>query len=212
MIESTLLSLYVGALIVVYITPGPDMALILTISASRGKKAGFNTAKGFAAARAIHVLGSGLGLAILFTSYPILQTIVRITGAAYLLCWAWKIAKTPLEICQKPNISRPGSDVMRGFLTNLLNPKAVLFCSMLLPQFVSIGFGSLLSQFILLGGVLIVTGFLFDTIFVFSADWLTQSMSRKMSKDAQLRLRAERYRNYLMIAVLGGVATFLLTT
>ena len=102
--------------------------------------------------------------------------------------------------------------MLRGFLTNILNPKAVLFCSMLLPQFVSVGRGGLFSQFALLGGVLVAIGLLFDISFVLLANWLTQSLNRKMSEDAQLKLRAEKIRNYLMIAVLGGMATLLLTT
>ena len=210
MIEPALLSLYLGALIAVYISPGPDMALVLAVSGNQGRRAGFDTAKGIAAARAIHVLGSGLGLAVLFTSHPGLQDIVRIAGACYLLHWAWKIVRTPLRISQSavPN-STKGSHLMRGFMTNLLNPKAILFCSMLLPQFTVPEEGRLISQFLMLGCILVVIGFLFDSGFVLFADWLVKKLEQNMSGNPEFRLRIEKSRNYLMAVVLGGMATLL---
>ena len=73
MIEPTLLYLYLTALIAVYLSPGPDMALVLAVSASQGRRAGLNTASGIAVARTLHVLGSGLGLAALFATHPNFQ-------------------------------------------------------------------------------------------------------------------------------------------
>jgi len=211
MIDSAILSLYIGTLIVVYITPGPDMALILAVSAGKGRRSGFSTAKGFAIARAFHVLGSGAGLAVLFTTYPGLQTAVRVLGALYLLNWAWKIYRDPVKLNQSPPpAAREGSDLWRGFLTNLLNPKAVLFCSMLLPQFVVPGHGALFSQFMVLGLLLVVIGLVFDSSFVLLADWLTRSLHRNMPGSSRLGVGVQRCRNYLMIGVLGGMAVFLL--
>ena len=46
MIEPSLLLLFLGALVVIYISPGPDMALILAVSASKGTHAGFSIIKG----------------------------------------------------------------------------------------------------------------------------------------------------------------------
>lgn len=55
--------------------------------------------------------------------------------------------------------------LIRGFLTNLLNPKPLLFCSVLLPQFVHPGAGPILEQFAVLGALLIFVGLLFDSTF-----------------------------------------------
>ncbi len=53
----------------------------------------------------------------------------------------------------------------KGLLTNLLNPKALLFCSVLLPQFVHPEHGSITLQFALLGAIMTVVGLSFDTIY-----------------------------------------------
>jgi len=212
MIEPTILLLYLGALIVVYISPGPDMALILAVSATKGKHAGFDIIKGVAVARAAHVLCSGLGLAVLFTTYPGLQQVVRVIGAIYLLRWAWKIVKTPISLPQATiQISSTESYAMRGFLTNLLNPKAILFCSMLLPQFISPQRGGILFQFLLLGGVLVLIGLLFDTCYVLFADWFMRRLGQKMAGNKIARSRIEKIRNFTMVIVLGSMAAFLLT-
>lgn len=211
MIEPTLLYLYITALIAVYLSPGPDMALVLAVSASQGRRAGLSIATGIAFARALHVLGSGLGLALLFATHPNFQDIVRVAGAVYLLFWAWKIIRTPLKETGVPvTASSVGSDMLRGFLTNLLNPKALLFCSLLLPQFASPERGTLLLQFIILGAVLVSIGLIFDISYVLVANWGMQRLGSKMSNGTKFRLHLEKIRNYLMIIVLGGMATRLL--
>ncbi|MEG0885579.1 MAG: LysE family transporter, partial [Janthinobacterium sp.] len=52
--------------------------------------------------------------------------------------------------------------LQRGLLTNLLNPKALLFCSVLLPQFIDPQAGPVAAQFALLGVILVAVGFAFD--------------------------------------------------
>ena len=211
MIEPTLLYLYITALIAVYLSPGPDMALVLAVSTSQGRRAGLSVVTGIAFARVLHVLGSGLGLAVLFSTHPSVQDIVRVAGAGYLLFWAWNIIRTPLKETGEPiAVSSVGSDIMRGFLTNLLNPKALLFCSLLLPQFTSPERGTLLLQFVLLGGILVSIGLFFDISYVFIANEVMQRLGSKMSNGMRFRLRLEKVRNFLMIIVLGGIAIRLL--
>ncbi|MFN2354479.1 MAG: LysE family translocator [Desulfopila sp.] len=211
MIEPTLLYLYLTALTAVYLSPGPDMALVLAVTASQGRRSGFNTATGIAVARALHVLGSGAGLAALFATHPNFQEIVRVAGAGYLLFWVWKMMRTPsTEMNMSTTVFSLNSDMFRGFFTNLLNPKALLFCSLLLPQFTSPEQGMLLLQFIVLGGVLVSTGLLFDIIYIFLADGLLCRMGNKMNNGTPFKLRLVKARNWLLIIVVGGMAIRLL--
>ena len=54
--------------------------------------------------------------------------------------------------------------LMSGVLTNVLNPKALLFCSVLLPQFVSPASGPVGRQFAVLGVILVSLGLAFDVL------------------------------------------------
>lgn len=58
---------------------------------------------------------------------------------------------------------------VKGLLTNLLNPKALLFCSVLLPQFVRPETGPVVLQMFELGALLVAAGVCFDLACVFGA-------------------------------------------
>ncbi|MBH9501028.1 LysE family translocator [Pseudomonas aeruginosa] len=162
-------SAFLIALAVVYLVPGPDMLLLFQTGARQGRRAALGTALGRARARACHVLMAATGLALLFRTAPWTFDLVRLLGAAYL---AW----LGLQMLRGGGLALPTSDagsapvvphadrraLLRGLLTNLLNPKALLFCSVLLPQFVSPEAGSLAVQFAALGTVLVLGGLAFD--------------------------------------------------
>ncbi len=163
--------MFIGALVIVYLVPGPDMVLILQTGATKGRGSAIATAVGLAVARAAHVTLAALGLAALLTTSPITFEVVRFAGAAYLIWLGIEILRArsllpEATATQKP--SRPhsyGSCFYRGLLTNILNPKALLFCSVLLPQFVRPGQETVAGQFLLLGVILVGVGFAFDLMY-----------------------------------------------
>ncbi|HFD4145656.1 LysE family translocator [Pseudomonas aeruginosa] len=172
-------SAFLIALAVVYLVPGPDMLLLFQTGARQGRRAALVTALGLALARACHVLMAATGLALLFRTAPWTFDLVRLLGAAYL---AW----LGLQMLRGGGLALPTSDagsapvvphadrraLLRGLLTNLLNPKALLFCSVLLPQFVSPGAGSLAVQFAALGTVLVLVGLAFDCAYALAGGHL----------------------------------------
>lgn len=199
MIETSILCVYLAALAAVYLTPGPDMALVVAVSAGNGARAGLCCAGGIAVARFVHVMVSGLGLAAFLSARPALLLAVRGAGAAYLLWLAWKLWRAqPGAAGQAREELSPWGAVTRGFLTNLLNPKALVFCAMLLPQFVSTGQGSLLVQFVWLGVVLVAVGCLFDAGYVLAASGL----ARRAAHTGKLA----RVRNRVMGSVFAALA------
>lgn len=90
---------------------------------------------------------------------------------------------SPTEECATSHGSRTATglwpDFSRGLLTNLLNPKALLFCGLFLPQFVSASRGALLPQFLLLGALLVAVGFTFDTVYALMAGGLPGLLRRR---------------------------------
>lgn len=155
---------FLALLAVAYLIPGPDMVLILQTGAAQGRRAAWAAAFGLALARAAHVSLSAFGLAALLVASPVIFEGLRFAGAAYLAwvgCRIWRTGIALPETGAGPALS-PSAAFGRGFLTNIANPKALLFCSVLLPQFVRPEQGDASGRFVLLGGILVATGFAFD--------------------------------------------------
>ncbi|WP_212626146.1 LysE family translocator [Pseudomonas sp. PP3] len=190
------------ALAVVYLLPGPDMILLFQTGARQGKGAALATAVGLAVARGCHVVLAALGLAALFKAAPWTFDVVRLAGAAYLLWIGIQCLRTTmlpnLNSHQPIEKARWGEAIRRGLLTNLLNPKALLFCSVLLPQFINPQAGPVLAQFTLLGGVLVGVGLLFDSAYALIGAALGRWLQRSPS--------AQRLQQWLFGSLLIGFA------
>jgi len=78
--------------IVAFFTPGPNNLMLLTSGLNFGFKRTWPAMLGVACGFAFLTLCVGLGLGALFLAYPILYTIIKYLGAAYMLYLAWKIA------------------------------------------------------------------------------------------------------------------------
>ncbi|WP_131670779.1 LysE family translocator [Pseudomonas parakoreensis] len=176
--------LFFLALAVVFLLPGPDMILLLQTGARQGRGAALATAVGLAVARGCHVALAALGLAALFKAAPWTFDLVRLAGAAYLLWIGIQCLRSSLL----PNLNTPAvthtqrqwrEAIRRGLLTNLLNPKALLFCSVLLPQFIVNDGAAVLTQFATLGVLLVGVGLLFDSAYALTGAalgrWLQHS-------------------------------------
>lgn len=180
--DIAVLPLYLSALVAVYLLPGPDMALVIATGAAHGKRLALVTSLGVALARGLHVLMSGAGLAALMAAHPMLLDLVRWIGAAYLLILAAQVLRSDLRLDASARSERSArSCFLRGFLTNLMNPKALLFCGLFLPQFVSATHGPVLPQFLWLGAVLVLVGFAFDCVYATAAARIGQRMQGKTS-------------------------------
>lgn len=197
------LGLFLMALTVAYLLPGPDMILLLQTGARQGRGAALATAMGLGIARGCHVALAALGLSALFKTAPWTFDVVRLAGAAYLLWIGFQCLRTTLL----PNFEGATVEVgkrhyyeaiRRGLLTNLLNPKALLFCSVLLPQFIDPQAGPVLGQFAILGVVLVGVGLLFDCAYALVGVALGRWLQRSPS--------AQRVQQWLFGSLLIGFA------
>jgi threonine/homoserine/homoserine lactone efflux protein len=173
MISAHLLLMFIVALIIVSALPGADMALVMQTSMSRGAKSGFAAACGLGLARATHVTLSACGLAALLHNAPWLYEGVRYVGAVYLAWVALQIFRAPVFALPEGEATAVArsrrADFVKGLLTNLLNPKALLFCSVLLPQFIRPEAGSVWLQVLQLGVLLVIVCAIFDVLYVLGA-------------------------------------------
>ena len=160
MIDLSTLALFALACLALTATPGPDMLLIASRSASQGRASGFATLAGIQLGTYCHALAAAFGLSQLFLIVPLAYDVVRYAGAAYLLYLAWKTFRsTGTMLAPTDGLRRHPIGVVfrQGLLTNLLNPKMALFVFALFPQFLRPE-GSVAVQIMLLATVLNLIG------------------------------------------------------
>jgi threonine/homoserine/homoserine lactone efflux protein len=124
--------------LIIEMTPGPNMAYLAVLSASRGRLAGFAAVFGVALGLALLGIAVGLGGGSLMLNNRVAYEVLRWAGALY-LCWlaydSWKEGRRPIETA---SVSQSVFvQFRRGFITNLLDPKAALFFIAVVPEFIA---------------------------------------------------------------------------
>jgi threonine/homoserine/homoserine lactone efflux protein len=121
-----------------------------------------------------HSILAALGLAVLLRSYPASLQAVHIVGAVYLAYLAFQTFRSlrnPAE--DDPKVD--GRTALRqAFIVNLTNPKIILFFASFLPHFVGDADGYA-GQFLMLGAVFLVIGFVIDAAIGIAAGQLRAS-------------------------------------
>lgn len=113
-------------------SPGPDFAIIVRQSLAFGRSAGVWTAAGIGFGIFFHVAYGLFGLAWLTQRYPQSLTALGVAGALFLLWMGSQAVRAkPLPETAEELPPAQAGDALKffgiGVLTNVLNPKAVLF-------------------------------------------------------------------------------------
>jgi threonine/homoserine/homoserine lactone efflux protein len=144
--------------------PGPAILFILSRCLGEGRAAAVVSVFGLAGASIIHAVAAAFGLAALFAYSPVaFAIIIKYCGAAYLvylgLSGLRKGGISGLSVRRQTRV-RPSllKIYWQGFVTDLLNPKLLLFFFSFLPQFVDPERGSPSIQMLVLGLLFQVTG------------------------------------------------------
>lgn len=167
LVDQHLLAAFVVTTAIAMIVPGPDMLFVLGCGIRGGPQAGLLATCGVATSEAIHVALAAAGLTALFIAVPAAFTVVRLVGAAYLIYLGVQAIRRrgSLDLDDAQSRAAGLTDrqaFMRGFMTNLLNPKMVTFTIALLPQFINPQLGHVWAQFAVLGVILVAFEFLVD--------------------------------------------------
>lgn len=125
------------------ISPGPDFVIVTQNSLQQGKRAGLFTALGVALGCLVHVTYCVIGIGMIVAESVTLFTLLKYLGAGYLIYIGFKGLTTRHKTVE--NISISGSScseysslqaIKKGFLVNLLNPKATLFFLSIFSQII----------------------------------------------------------------------------
>ena len=100
---------FLAFMVVMYFTPGPNNVMLLTSGLTYGFRRTIPHIAGIVIGFAFMIAAVGLGLGTVFLAYPILQTILKYAGAAYLIYLAAVIAFS--------GPAKPGEEDGRGPMT-----------------------------------------------------------------------------------------------
>ena len=154
------------------LTPGPNMAYLVSRTIAQGRAAGLISLAGVAAGFLVYLLCAAFGITALLVAVPFAYDALRFAGAAYLLFLAWQALRpnghSPFDTRPLPP-DGPGRLFAMGFLTNLLNPKIAVMYLSLLPQFIEPAAGAVLTQSLALGLVKIAVSLAVNSAIVLAA-------------------------------------------
>lgn len=167
------LVLFAVAAVILAITPGPNMIYLISRTLSQGKKAGLISLLGVMVGFLFHILLVSFGLTAVLFTIPYAYTILKWTGALYLVYLAFQAlkpnGKNIFAVEQTLKVDAPSKLFSIGFLTNVLNPKVAVFYLSLFPQFIKPAYGSIFFQSLTLGTTQLVISFLTNLLIILFA-------------------------------------------
>jgi len=192
---------FAGVALALVLTPGPNMAYLISRSICQGRAAGFISLLGVLAGFLVYMLLAAAGITAVVMAVPFAYDTLRLAGAAYLAWLAWNAVRpggsSPFER-RTLSIDSPLKLFSMGLMTNLLNPKIALLYLSLLPQFVDPSHGSVLVQSVILGLVQMSVSGMVNGCIVFAAGAIATFLGTRPTW--------ARLQRWLMATVLGLLA------
>jgi threonine/homoserine/homoserine lactone efflux protein len=206
MIAPEVLVPFLLASLAICLAPGPDLAFVVASGISAGCRGGVLAAVGICVGVSVYVVLTALGMGALVRAAPAFAEIIRVGGAAYLGYLAfvtWRSTGGATMPDDTEDEVRGSSIFWRGTITNLTNPKIVLFFAAFLTQFVDPARGSAALQLLTLGLIFQAVGLAVDATVGLAAGTVRDVFVRKPG----LRILLDR----AAAAVFGILAFALLT-
>ncbi|KQP38989.1 LysE family translocator [Pseudorhodoferax sp. Leaf274] len=131
--------LYLAAVLLLVLTPGPTMLMCMTRALHHGPRAALTSVAGSVTAVLCVMLLSALGLGALLAASDTAFLVAKAVGAAYLVWLGIKTLRSPAPALQVEAAAGPSrrSSYLQGFLVGASNPKALLFFAAFFPQFLN---------------------------------------------------------------------------
>ena len=209
-IDSATWWLFVGAVLVLLVSPGPNMVFILSHGIAFGARGGIAAAAGIGCADLMMTLLTATGVTAMVAAWPASFDVLRYAGTAYLLYIAFKAIQpkphgharsTPLE----PSTLKVFVKAIGG---SLINPKPMLFFVVFLPQFVNPQHGAVTSQLAVLGLTLALLAFAFHATLGLFAGHVARNVQPLLQRYPQ----AATLQRWGLAATMIGLAAYLLFT
>ena len=189
------------AAMILLVIPGPTIISVISHAAVNGRRAVIPLVIGVAVGDFTAMTLSILGLGAVLAASPMLFSVLKWLGIAYLLYLGIKIWRSNPEIAKTSTTAAGASKRSLGtstFTVTALNPKSIGFFVAFLPQFVDPQ-GQAVPQFLLLGATFLVLGSINATLYAFFAGNLRETIQNS---------RARRWLNRCGGSALMGAGVF----
>ena len=167
-LDPNLTAAYIVLATALAVSPGPDVLFVIANGMQHRSKGAIAAALGIAAGSAVHALAAAIGVSALIAASAMGFDVIRYGGALYLAylgfhaLTAWyRNSGGSASLGTHHTEASPWRVFTRGLITNILNPKVVVFYLALLPQFVEPELGNVGLQIFLLGSIHNVIGMIF---------------------------------------------------
>jgi len=203
MIDLPTLSVFLLAVFTLFLSPGPNMAFVLSHGIAFGPRGGFAAAVGITLADLVLTLLTATGVTALMAAWPPSFDVLRYLGAIYLLWLALQAVRSPGHAAVTNRQDGSFSRIVRmAMLNSLLNPKALLFFMVFLPQFVVESRGEVALQLTTLGCALSVAALLFNSVLGAFSGRVGAALNRSG--------RSRKYQSWFLASLLVALAIRLL--
>ncbi|MDQ0043435.1 homoserine/homoserine lactone efflux protein [Variovorax boronicumulans] len=191
---------------VIAVSPGSGAVLSMSHGLSYGVRRTTATIVGLQLGLAVILLVAGLGVGAVLTASATAFTVIKVVGACYLLWLGWRQWRAPVaaangdasESAGEPDLTTR-QRVLRGFLTNVTNPKGIVFMAAVLPQFIEPTRPLWLQLLVLLATTVMV-----DVTVMHGYAWLAARLQGVLRS-----VRARRAQNRVFGGVLMAMGAFL---
>lgn len=172
-------------------TPGVDTLLVIRNTNRGGWRDGVVSSLGICSGLFVHAFVSAVGISLILLQSALAFTLLKFVGAGYLI---WLGAISLRSACGRQrafNVQKSSAAVflvrrsfVEGLLSNVLNPKTIVFYMAFLPQFIDPA-GSALQQSLLLAALHFAIAMIYQTLLAL------------LVERAGCRLQKPRVRRYL---------------
>jgi threonine/homoserine/homoserine lactone efflux protein len=174
---------FLSAALILNISPGPDMIYLVSQTMSHGKKAGFASVLGLGIGALVHTTFISLGISVIISTSIIAFTIIKTVGAIYLFYLGVKsILFGGIDFTRKDNNGETKPffrSLVSAVIIDITNPKVAIFFMAFLPQFYRNNGTSRVAQFMMLGFIIVLIGFVIEGLIVYMADRIANILKRK---------------------------------
>ena len=202
--STTTVLLFALATFLLTVSPGPGVLYVMARSLAQGRRAGFASMFGIEFGEVVWIAAAATGVAALLSASVTALDALRFAGAAYLVYLGiqrWRQA----GVVTAPLPAPLGRIFFQGFVTQLLNPKVVVFFVAFLPQFLSTA-QAIAPQVMVLGAVYIAIAIAVDATYVLAAAAVSRRFMRSRAAQARTgRVAAVTYVALGLAAAATGV-------